>query len=507
MSLPELPVNESLVRFGMPWHGLFVQPIEGAPYIELANGRRIYSAGLRPDRLMMPSTFLLDIGMPPADIQVDDEDAEFWNRAILSRHGFTPTSFSAWCMTSTDMRAVRTEEGLRYLQIQSFLPPTGSIPLRITAFLYPNPARPAEYDLVINTGVADPSKTLSSNHQTVEVLDVTPNGRKWLISLSRGVTLTDYPYRYYIKAQDDDYGIGAIVEVEFSADFKSANSRIIADFNDCITGRNYTFTDGPDFNPGSMMVGSPSQQIDFVTGISAASSSKTYVVGGWYSQAGELQLVRARMTRSSSVSVTAPVVRSDMEQYWSPRETRTEVQAAYQVGSGPFATVMTVIIAEQRTPMTTTRTISLLGKEFSNQRSNAPVESSNPIVGEISSGTTGLKHENPAVAGASSYSGAGWETRFSYQCDWLEANKVISCLARYSTETEFEYLSSSAATPTGIAGGDASTGNIVPGHDRYASNFDVDKWNNVATFATGSYNPVTHQIERQRFGGAAFTWV
>ncbi|SHM76490.1 hypothetical protein [Phytopseudomonas punonensis] len=507
MSLPDLPANESLVRFGMPWHGLFIQPIEGAPYIELASGRRIYSQGLRTDRVMTPSTFLLDVGMPAPDLQSEDEDAVFWNKAILSRHGFTPTDFSAWCMTSSNLRVVRTAEGLRYLRIESFLPPIGSIPARVTAFLYRNPANGTDYDQVINTGVADPSKTLSGDHRTIEVMDVTPNGRKWLISLSRNISLNNYPYRYFIKGQGDDYGLGAIVEIEFSADFKSASSTVVADFNDCIAGRDYTFTDGVDFTPGSMSVGDPPRSIEFVTGTSVATSSKIYVVGGWYSPAGELQLLRLKMTRTISLSISAPTSRSDMEQYWSGRQHRSEAQAEYKVGAGAFAAVMTVAAVEQRTPMNTTNTISMLGKAFTNQRPNAPVESSDPIFGEISTGTTGVKHENPAVAGAEGYAGAGWEASVSYQCDWQESNKVISCIARYIGESEFEYLTSRAATPVGVSGNDASTGNIVPGHDRYASNFDVSKWDNVATFATGSYNPVTHQIERQRFGGAAFTWV
>lgn len=511
MSLPDLPANESLVAFGMPWHGLFVKPLDGAPYIELANGRRIQSERFISDGLLFGNTYLLDIGLPEPALQVDDEDAAFWNKAILSRYGSDPTVFSAWCMTASNTRMVKTEEGFKYLQLAQFTPPAGSLPARVVAYRYNSLGSGLDYDVVVNTGVYDPSKVLSGNHQAPRVLDITPDGRKWLISLSQDASVSNYPYRYYIKGASDTYGVGAIVEYEFSADFKSATSRILADYNDCQTGRDYTFSDGASFSTGSMSIGSnPSDQIEYAVGTSVATSSKTYVVGGWYSPTGEVQLVRLRMTRTETISISPPVARTDVQQYWSPRVNELRHQAQYKIGDGAFTTLLDAVFGSSRTPMTTTYRFSGLGRTYERTRENLPVLPSTDPRGEIDYGggqTPGVVHQNPAMAGASGYSGNGWSSYFEFQCDWSEANKIMSCMARYRSESEFEYITSRAATPSGFVGSEGATGNIIPGHDRFAPNFDQAKWDDVSNFAAGAYNPVTQQIERQRFGGAQFTWV
>ena len=62
MSIPDFVAGEELVTFGMPWHGLYVTPVSGAPYIELASGRKIYSSMFaRPTPV---NTYLVDLGLP-----------------------------------------------------------------------------------------------------------------------------------------------------------------------------------------------------------------------------------------------------------------------------------------------------------------------------------------------------------------------------------------------------------------------------------------------------------
>lgn len=526
MSIPDFVAGEELVTFGMPWHGLYVTPVSGARYIELASGRKIYSsmfAGPTPT-----NTYLVDLGLPEPTIQPDDPEARLWNKYIATSNG-NASFFNAWGLNLLNRR-VRVGDELANISMSAVnLGPVLGVEVRAVINLKDGPR-----GLDVRAPIA-PLQQLPNQYGDSFLLDATPDGRRWMFGLRFTRSYTAYPYQIRVD-QDADEGIGAIVEAVFSADFTSMTVNVLAGHTSCMVGTNVSGQDGGPLSQATLwLVGSAGSwskysgggeppnppyeplttstgpgpykyAINYGYGTSTATASKDRVIGGWYAADGTPQLVTIRISTSLTLSAQEPVSRGDMEQWWSPYVRDYQYTALVKIGSGSFLPWFTAAFTEDQNPNVTTYSLRFSSTTYSTVETNAPVAGSPSIHGEVLSGTVGPRHDGaPRKAAAAAYGSAAYE--LTWFAGMQSSNKVISAMARCRGNDQFEYVAGPAITPSGVDASDTATGNLIPGHDRFASNFSQALWDYHTGFAAGAYNPVTGQTERARLGGGYFTWV
>lgn len=536
MSLPELFANEILVSFGWPWHGLFVYPRSGKPYVRLASGRKIYLDDAPYPGGYDFDTYLVDLGLPEPAVQPDDPDARFWNRYIARSNG-TASAFRAWHGLYGNRRVRVGDDFVRVYVDVTWLGPDYGLRIRCDGL------RSIEITLP-----AQPLQGLPARYTFGSLLDVTPDGKRWLFAIEYLNVPLGYPYRIYLDGGDDER-IGAIVEVELSDDLTTCTGRVLAGYEDCIIGRNATSQAGeplqkgvlwvvtgesgtdwmewgedsepptPPYNPKRIdepwFPSSPPYKlnIDHLFGTSTSVASREFVVGGWYAEDGTPQLLRLKASVTSSITVQRPAPMSAVKQWWSPYTERFEYEYSVKIGNGPYRPLLNIFQQEDQSPDTTTDTFGFAGHVVSRVRENLPIggptysprgELVNPA-GE----PVGRKPEKPGIKGVVG-TGYGDDGQSLYwRLGMGGSNKVYTALARLSRndDTYFEYIAAPCVTPAGIVPGIVKSGNLVPGHHAGAKNFDQALWDYHQYFAYATYNPVTGEVERHRLGGDYFAWV
>lgn len=524
MSLVDVPINEELVTFGFPWHGLFVAPVDGPPYVRLPSGRQIFSPQFAT--AIGPSTYLFEPGLPEPTLQPDDPEARLWNRCIASGNG-NNAYFSVWGGIATDLR--------RHVRL-----PHGWSPIVVTATTFSQGVR-VRADLVAANGflqrieVVVPSaqvQGLPNTYSRDVILDISPDGRRWLLGLEFLRYDPTYPYAIRIDRGADE-GVGAILELVCNEDFTAGTVNVLAGYQDCVTG-NLTAHDGGPLEQSTLWLVSPEggnwtewgpdeppppynnhgtslkHGIWYGAGTSTAKAVREFAVSAWYNAAGTAELVRLRISTSTTLSAQKPAQRNDLTQWWSPYTRDYNYNVEVRLGGGAWQPFFTAGWLEDQNPNSTTYTLRFSDQQYVHTEDNAPVMGFGPS-GEILAGTVGPRHDKaPRVSSAR----AG-ERNTDLTMDWCavfaSSNKVLSAFMRRRSGSGdsafFEYVCGPAITPGGVVHGDVATGNLVPGHDRYASNFDQSLWNYHRTFSRGAYNPVTGEVERQWLGGAEYTWV
>lgn len=77
---PNSPLDEAPQVWGWPWHGLIRQPINAVDStLTLPSGRTMKMPPVR----LANNTALWDVGMPIPEVETDDPDEQWLNRAIL----------------------------------------------------------------------------------------------------------------------------------------------------------------------------------------------------------------------------------------------------------------------------------------------------------------------------------------------------------------------------------------------------------------------------------------
>lgn len=526
MSLPEVHPNEELVAFGMPWHGLLVKPLEGLSYVELANGRQIASTFFSAP-YYSGSTGLVDLEMPEPSLTIEDPDADFWNTYICD---FAERTIGFWGVGGNDyQRPVRVGESLALLECQAIHTFNGNI--RVDAR-----RRLLSEQIPMEIVIAPPAGSGTLDRFQGRIIDITPNGRKWLFAFTFSRNFIDYPYAFRVES-DADEGLGAIIEVEFNEDFTSLTGRYLADRTDCMVGRNITAQDGgpladselwlvgdgssgvwtewgatepptpPYQNPLTAPPGVPVKAgVGYSTGSSTGTASADFVVGAWFSPDGEAQLVTLHIETLEKLTAQAPVSRTDIQQWWSPyvREHRCSITA--RVGAGAFQPFFEFSSIENQNPQSTSYEIKISQTTYNDTETNLPAVNSLPF-GEVVAQGAFARHEPPKRTGVFASGYGGKQYSGVWNAAWTSANKVLTVAARVMGVDLFEYVLGAAITPAGVVTGDAATGNVIPGHDRKAPGFDQAIWDNYRCFSQAAYNPVTGQVARCRFGLNTFTWV
>lgn len=534
MSLPELFANESLVSFGWPWHGLFVYPRSGKPYVRLASGRKIYLDDAPYPGGYDFDTYLVDLGLPEPAVQPDDPDARFWNRYIARSNGTTST-FRAWHGLHGNRRVRVGDDFVGVYVAVTWLGPDYGLRIRCDGL------RSIEITLP-----AQPLQGLPARYTFGRLLDVTPDGKRWLFAMEYRNVPLGYPYRIYLGGGDDER-IGAIVEVELSDDLTTCTGRVLAGYEDCIIGRNATSQAGEPLQEGMFWVvtderatkwmewGEDSeppdsqykfrrpyayppykQAIQYLVGTSTSVASREFVVGGWYAEDGTPQLLRLKASVTSSITAQRPAPMSAVTQWWSPYTDRYEYAYSVKIGDGPYRPLLEIFQQEDQSPDTTKNTFGFAGHVVSRERENLPVSMPISILhdprGELLDSVReppARKPEKPETKGVVG-TGYGDDGQSLY---WRlgrgGSNKVYTALARISRndDTYFEYIAAPCVTPAGIVPGIVKSGNLVPGHHAGAKNFDQALWDYHQYFAYASYNPVTGEVERHRLGGDYFAWI
>uniref|UniRef100_UPI00289DF064 hypothetical protein n=1 Tax=Stutzerimonas kunmingensis TaxID=1211807 RepID=UPI00289DF064 len=320
MSLADLPLNDQIVEFGFGWHGRHVVPLTGAPYIELPSGRQITAAGIGNGA--HPSTFLVDNGMPAVTTVLDDLEAALWNVAITNGSG-TDNYFRHWARTDPAIRQVRV--GDEFLVVNPSISNFGS------------------YALVragLQTGIADQQVPLSalgnvpSDFNSAGVVDISPDGRRWIFALSR---ISNQTSPYQIPISDVTYsGPLVLIELEFNAGLTAMTYRVLATYEKC-SGIVISSQNGADleqrvhvlriggagiegesdyaWTPSWTLEGSGepescntssadpcSDAFRYSTGTSVGTSRVETVTGAWYDAAGVAQLVTLRFDAETTLA-------------------------------------------------------------------------------------------------------------------------------------------------------------------------------------------------------------
>lgn len=530
MSLVDVPINEELVTFGFPWHGLFVAPVDGPPYVRLASGRKIYSASFMTTTTS--NTYLFEPGLPEPELQPDDPEAELWNRCIATWMG-NSSYFTFWGgIPGADRRRyVRLPHGWSPIAVGITHTGTG---VRVRADLTAANGFLQRIEVVVPLAAV---QGLPSIYNNMMLFDVSPDGRRWLLGLEYRMILPTYPYAFRVDRAAEE-GVGAIVELVCNEDFTDGTVNVLAGYQDCITG-SLTASDGapltqstlwlvspvggpwsewgptepptPPYNNNSSPTGPWKFGIGYGAGTSTAEAVRVFPVAAWYNQDVEAELLWLRISTTLTLTAQKPEQRSDIAQWWSPYTRDYEYTAEVRLGAGEWEPFFTASWLEDQNPNTTTYTLRFSEQEYTVTETNAPVVGAESLRGEIITGTTGARHDGAPRAGG----GRAGEGTGSPTLEWYAAfpgsNKVLSALCRHRYGSGagefFEYICGPAVTPGGVLTGDVDTGNVVPGHDRFASNFDQELWDYHKSLARGAYNPVTGEVERQRLGGDEFTWV
>jgi hypothetical protein len=96
MTYPNSPLDEVPVVWGWPWHGLIESPAQAGPPCELIlpSGKRMPCSA---DGAFAHNTHLWDIGMAEPDVESDDPDEQWLNRAIVRSQYLGGPQKSAFC--------------------------------------------------------------------------------------------------------------------------------------------------------------------------------------------------------------------------------------------------------------------------------------------------------------------------------------------------------------------------------------------------------------------------
>ncbi len=539
MSLVDMPLNEELETFGFPWHGLFVAPNDGAPFIELASGRRIYSDAFGDAawwRSNGSDTVLVDMGLDLPSVQPSDPEAVLWNRFIASYTEGT-RYYSCWGIVRGGTLRVRIDDQFPYLYFEVVTPSTG---VRVTAVL----GRPPFAQMVTNI-TTDALQGMPREYSRPRVLDISAGGRRWLLALRRWDVPFDYPYAIRVDA-DEREGIGAIIEIEFDETFSAMSSRVVAGYIDCVLGRNTSGSDGRALQQDTMWVVLPEGGQDWIewggegepptppyyapdrwgtsypalkiailhgVGSSVATASRDIVAGAWYGADGAVEVVWARIATRDDLNAGRPTRRSDMAQWWSPYTRTYQYSVQVRVGAGPWQQLLSFSSVMTRTPNATDFNYDWNGVTYSFGIANAPVSSPSVYntVGEILLGLGRAHDSAPRKKMAGLDLGGGDTHQMLWRACWESSNNVISSVMRVDSVKSgvrgCEYVVGPAITPGGIDTAVERTGNVVPGHSTWYPGFDRAIFERHRLFARAAYNPVTGQVARQRLGDTFFTWV
>jgi len=508
MSLPDLPLNDQIAEFGFAWHGRHVRPLTGEPYIELPSGRRIAGVG---DQLS-PSTYLADNGMPEVQAQLADPEAALWRVGILNGSG--EGGFTCWTKIVT-ARRVRVGQAWRAAD--------------------PSLANFGSYALLTSSGV--PSVQLSfaqlggvpADFNSFTVEDVSPDGRRWLLAVRNSFFGTT-PYRIDLSTST----LYSLVEVEFNAAVTAMTLRVVASYAQC-AGTVLQSQPGADYeqrirflrfdasgktgegdylyNPsagGPADYGEPiscstssgypcSESFRYSVGTSTAIGEREYVLTGWYTAAGVLQVVRVRVLEQVQGVKSTPGIGPGGRYYWDNTVITRTVTASVSIDGGAFAPYFEYRYVVDESPSATVQTLTVGtdAAQFSTtQTHTAPtVHQTVPAVRE--------QAPAPALVVATSLAGTALTMHVAFRM----SNRVRGALLRCEASNYCEYIASSAVTPSGLDAGYRRTGNVWPGDRNDRANFSLALWNNHFNFQAGSHNPVTGQVVRNQLGGDRYTWV
>lgn len=97
---PNSPLDEAPQVWGWPWHGLIRQPINAVDStLTLPSGRTMKMPAVRTAN----DTALWSVGMPVPNVETDDPDERWLNRAIMrgtglaeAYGGITPAGIHPW---------------------------------------------------------------------------------------------------------------------------------------------------------------------------------------------------------------------------------------------------------------------------------------------------------------------------------------------------------------------------------------------------------------------------
>lgn len=518
MPLADFPLNDQIAEWGFAWHGLHVVPASGAPYIELASGRRIYAADI--GTAASPSTYLVDNGMPPVTTTLEDPEAALWSVAIVN--GRELPYFNQWAGRPVAGRMVRV--GTQWRKVS------------------PNITNFGPYALLRAgvTGIADQQLSMAAlgnvpnTFNTCEAVDISPDGRRWLLVLSQR---ENYASPYQIQISEAAYsGALAIVEVEFNAAVTAMTLRVVANYQQC-AGVVISSSDGALFEqrihflrigttgiigesdyayvPGwtakdygepescSTYAGWPcSDSFRYATGTSTGKSVVEVVTGAWYDAAGVAQLLTLRIDSEIVFAKGSPAAGPGGRYYWDTFTFTRNVSVAAKVGGGTLQPYFDMQLIEQQTAMSNNFSLSLGqgAASFSStsnhavpttHQTNVQVRQLAPVASRVlSMGILGASPVDIVVNLAHEAS-----------------NKVRGALVRAVRADYCEYFASPCITPSGLDSGYLRTGNVWPGDRNDRQGFDLALWRAHANFHIGSHNPVTGQVMRNQIGGNRYAWV
>lgn len=530
MSLHEFPPGEQLVMFGFPWHGLYTVPLSGPPYVELASGRKIYADFFVSNAFVPLDTFLVDHGLPAPQVQPDDPEAELLNVHIASCSRGT-SFFNVWGGITDRRRSVFTAGKFVSITVSASVVFGGA---RVRAVFSSSDF--TGVDIIVPTASL---QGLPADYSRMFIQDITPDGKRWLIGLEYLPVYPVYPYRFRVDKSDTE-GIGAILELVFADDFSSAAVNVLAGYTDCVTGTNINVSDGEPLaanmlwlvsdgtNPlveyGSTEPPTPPYYFEPVgnrpvkvgiaygAGTSVAHASRERVIRAWYDATGTAQLVKLKISTTESLTALKPERRTDVNQWWSPTLRTYEYTAEIKRGSRAYQPFFSGGFVRDKPPNTLTQTITFSDQQYTRTDDTNPVDSSLPVGEVVTAEGSGVRHDGAPFTKQVAANWAGSSAELYWNAVFGGSNKAIQPLARFiggggGADLVFEYIAGPAFTPAGLDVGDARTGNTVPGHNRFAPNFDQALWDSQQAFSRVAYNPITGQIDRDRLDGAYTTWI
>ncbi|MBV2207760.1 MAG: hypothetical protein KUL87_20250 [Pseudomonas sp.] len=542
MPLPDLPFNDQLAEFGMPWHGLLVRPATGTAadqYIRLASGRTIPRPVASGGSSFYWDTYLIDRGMPAVQMTPSDPEGAFWTVAI---GGMSAPSLSVW----GNVRAVnRVKHGGQFIEatLDFTVIPDGSRYVSITSFGNSAPPVRAYFQAL---GIPDDVPTGYDDSFTVRYLDISRDGRRFLCALvARGFTEspTTISPAYTIDFRENQPKVGtwAIFEVAFDEALTAMTVTTIAGYEACFTGALVSSADGADYEwriasriitatgvtlddrlysptgdyPGlpqycGVGVGEPCRTTtaQYSKGVSEAVSVRETVVGAWYTETGSVELITVR-SESRVKGDHALATLGPGDQYFVSNYTFTTVTTgSIRRGSGAWSPLF---------DYQTVFTQSAAGRTFAVTLGGESVYSASipwPASLDTNDVSNPAREVAPLTAARFDEEWSFGTNRLMTVCrmGWNASNKVITAITRLVDEQNLycEYFVSGALTPAGMDNQSLRTGNVWDGCRRPMPNGSepdpaVARYHRY--FEKGAYNPVTGEVRRNQTGGDQYTWV
>lgn len=536
MPLPDIPFDDEVVEFGMPWHGRLVLPAGAAnadQYIELASGRRI-SRPASPFGGDYWDTYLIDHSLPAPTITHPDPEAEFWPVAIR-------TGSTVW--GSIDARNAIKDDGV-FVTAEPYF--WLSVDGRMISMVVRGYERWIHFDQIgIPAGV--PSGIVVDFFE-VRVADIARNGRKFIVEfyarplVSGGPSIVHPNYTIELGEGSEHAGIYAFFEVELGDSVDDITVTPLAGYEECFDGVLISSSDGApyEWHTASRIVNGDQVTLDFrpydpmgnypglppacgigvpepcrwttalySTGTSEATAVRETVVGAWYGPSGDAELIKVR-TESKVRGEFRQATLAPGDQYFVSDSTITnQTVGEIQRGNGPWLPFFDCQSVTTKSASGNGYTVTLDGEQVYSSFTPWPGDFTNNDAG-------GLRNPETAIARGARHNEiwtfAGNSLATVWRIGWRASNKVITTFVRLVDDPgEYcEYFAGPAMTPAGMDQQSMRTGNIWAGCRRPmpdGSPPDPATVRYHMRFQYGSFNPVTGQLLRNQTGGEAYSWV